>query len=98
MDVKFDFSDISRFFEKGNQEVADVVNEVGQEAVLYAKEAGNYNDNTGLLRKSNGYEADESGLMLKNDAPYASYVESKGYEVNSGAALFAERKLKERIK
>ena len=29
---------------------------------------------------------------------YASFVESKGYEVLSGAALYAEKRLKEEIK
>ena len=36
--------------------------------------------------------------MIRNDAEYASYVESRGYEVSTGAALFAERRLKEEIK
>jgi hypothetical protein len=44
---------------------------------------------------------DESGVALYNDAQspegynYASNVESKGYEVLSGAALYLEKKLRE---
>ena len=43
-------------------------------------------------------KAIEDGLELRNEAEYASFVESKGYEVLTGAALFAEKRLKEEIK
>ena len=32
---------------------------------------------------------------LKNEAEYASFVESKGFDVLSSAALYAEKRLKE---
>ena len=104
MDVKFDFSDVDSFFEQGYAEVKAVEEKVGKEAVDYAVKNGSYRNRTGTLRKSNKYSVTDEGLELKNDAAspkgytYASNVESKGYEVLSGAALFAEKRLKEEIK
>ena len=97
MDVKFDFSDVDRFFQQGYSEVKAVEEKVGKEAVNYAIEHGSYQNRTGTLRKSNKYSVEDDGLVIRNDAEYASYVESKGYEVLTGAALFAERRLKEEI-
>lgn len=37
----------------------------------------------------------ESDFSDENTADYASYVEAKGFDVLSGAALRAEKKLKE---
>ena len=102
--VDFDFSDVDSFFDKGESEVKEVEEKVGKEAVEYAVRHGSYQDRTGTLRKSNKYLVSDEGLELKNDAKspkgynYASSVESKGYEVLSGAALFAERRLREEIK
>lgn len=56
-----------------------------------------YQDRTGTLRQSNEYEVDETGLTLKNETEYASYVEAKEFDVLSGAALEAERILKEKF-
>ncbi|MBQ7211614.1 MAG: hypothetical protein IJS19_02920 [Muribaculaceae bacterium] len=95
MDIKFDMEDVEAFFEEGKAEVEKVETEVGEEAVEYARKFGNYRDVTGFLRNSNRYEVDESGLALINDAPYASDVEARGQEVLTGAALFAENRLKE---
>ena len=70
------------FFENGDNEVKEAEEKLG---------------------KSNKYSVSDEGLELKNDAKspegynYASNVESKGYEVLSGAALFAEKRLKEEI-
>ena len=97
MDVKFDFSDVDSFFEQGYAEVKAVEAKVGKEAVDYAVKNGSYQNRTGTLRKSNKYSVDD-GLELRNEAEYASFVESKGYEVLTGAALFAEKRLKEEIK
>lgn len=103
MSVKFDFSDVDGFFEQGTSEIKEVESKVGEEALEYAIQNGSYQDRTGTLRKSNKYSVKEDGLELRNDAKspkgysYASDVESKGYEVLSGAALFAERRLKEEI-
>lgn len=102
--VDFDFSDVDSFFEQGENEVKEVEEKVGKEAVEYAVQHGSYQNRTGTLRKSNRYSVSDEGLELKNDAKspegynYASNVESKGYEVLSGAALFAERRLREEIK
>ena len=95
MDVDSDFSDVEQFFQDGEWEVEKKVIDVGDEAVKYAEENGDYKDHTLTLRTSNDYDVDESGLILKNEAEYASSVESKGYDVLSGAALYAERRLKE---
>ena len=101
--VDFDFSDVASFFEQGENEIKKVEEKVGKEAVEYAVQHGSYQNRTGTLRKSNKYSVSDEGLELKNDAKspegynYASNVESKGYEVLSGAALFAEKRLKEEI-
>ena len=98
MAVKFDFSDVDSFFDQGYAEVKAVEERVGKEAVDYAIKNGSYQNRTGKLRKSNKYSVEDDGLVIRNDAEYASHVESKGYEVSTGAALFAERRLKEEIK
>lgn len=101
MDVDFDFSDVKDFFDEGEWEVEKKMIDVGDEAVKYAEEHGNYQDHTLTLRTSNKYDVDDTGLTLYNDATapngfqYASAVESKGFEVLSGAAIYAERRLKE---
>ena len=95
MDVTFDFSDFNSFFRELENEAIEAMNSVGKEAVEYAKEHGSYRNRTGNLRASNKYEADATGLEVKNTANYASDVESRGYEVISGAALYAEKRLKE---
>lgn len=97
MAVDFDFSDVDAVFDEFKREVKSAMTEVGEEAVQYAKDNGDYQDRTGTLRKSNEYEVDETGLTLKNETEYASYVEAKGFEVLSGAALEAERLLKEKF-
>ena len=101
--VDFDFSDVDDFFRQGESEIKEVEEKVGKEAVDYAVQHGSYQNRTGTLRKSNEYTVSDEGLTLFNGATspkgtqYASYVESKGYEVLSGAALFATRRLKEEI-
>jgi hypothetical protein len=96
MDVDFD-----SFFDEGEWEVEKKMIDVGDEAVKYAEEHGNYQDHTLTLRTSNKYDVDKDGLTLYNDAEslkgyqYASNVESKGFDVLSGAALYAEKRLKE---
>lgn len=100
MDVDFDFSDVDGFFDDGEWEVEKKMIDVGHDSVKYAEENGTYKDHTLTLRTSNKYDVDKSGLTLYNDATapngykYASKVESKGYEVLSGAALYAEKRLK----
>ena len=95
MDIGFDFSDVDDFVRDEKWSVQKVMIDVGEDAVEYAEEHGNYQDHTLTLRTSNSYDVDEDGLTLTNDAEYASDMESKGYEVLSGAALYAEKKLKE---
>ena len=98
MAVKFDFSDMDSFLEQGCEEVKAIEEKVGKEAVDYAVKNGNYQNRTGTLRKSNKYSVQDDGLELRNEAEYASFVESKGYEVLTGAAIYAEKRLKEEIK
>ncbi|WP_071146681.1 hypothetical protein [Bacteroides ihuae] len=95
MDVGFDFSDVDSFFQEEEARVLAKEHEIGEEAVQYAKEHGNYKDHTGHLRASNDYEVDKEGLTLKNEAEYASFVESKKFDVLSSTALHAEKRLKE---
>ena len=85
MDVGFDFSDVDSFFDEGEWEVEKKMIDEGDEAVKYAEEHGNYQDHTLTLRTSNKYDVDKDGLTLK----------SKGFDVLSGAALYAEKRLKE---
>lgn len=98
MDVKFDFSDVNKFFDRGKREVKEVMKDVGEQSVDYAKKNGSYHNRTGDLRRSNSFEVVDDGLELRNSANYASFVESKGFEVLASAALEAETKLKELIK
>lgn len=95
MDITSQFDSISSMMDELEDEIKRVVDSVGQEAVEYAKEHGSYQNRTGNLRRSNKYRVVSDGLVLQNDAPYASNVEQKGYDVLSGAALFAEKRLKE---
>lgn len=92
---KYDLSKLHRFVDSIPQKVREVERRVGQAAVDYAVEHGSYHDVTGRLRASNRFEADSDGLSLYNTAPYAADVESSGKEVLSGAALLAERMLRE---
>lgn len=101
--VETNFSDVDDFFQDGEWEVQKEMIDAGAEAVEYAKANGNYQDHTGTLRRSNKYDVDERTLTLYNDAEspggynYASNVEAKGFDVLSGAALYAERQLKEKF-
>lgn len=101
MNVDFDFSDVDSFFDEGEWEVEKEMIDVGDEAVKYAEEHGSYQDHTLTLRTSNKYDVGKDCLTLYNDAEspkgyqYASNVESKGFDVLSGAALYAEKRLKE---
>lgn len=97
MDVSYDFSDVNRFFEDGEWEVQKTMIDVGKDAVEYAEDNGNYTDHTLTLRTSNRYDVEKERLILENTAEYASYVESKGYDVLSSAALLAEKRLKEKF-
>lgn len=101
MGVEFDFSDVDSFFREEKWNAQKKMIDIGDEAVRYAEEHGNYQDHTLTLRTSNDFDVDEEGLLLKNEAKspkgynYASDVESKGYDVLSSAALYAEKRLKE---
>ena len=95
MVIDADFSDVEKFFDDGEWEVESAMIDVGDEAVKDAKANHTYQNRTGNLEASNDYDVDKDGLTLTNSADYASYVEAKGYDVLSGAALRAEKKLKE---
>ncbi len=95
MDVDFDFSDVDSWIDDEKSRVLTKEREIADESVQYAKDNGDYQNRTGVLRASNEGEVDEEGILLKNEAEYASYVESKGYDVLSGAALHAEKRAKE---
>ena len=95
MDVISDFSDVEGFFDEGEWEVEKKMIDVGDAAVKYAEEHGDYQDHTLTLRTSNKYDVDKDGLTAPNGYQYASNVESKGFDVLSGASLHAEKRLKE---
>lgn len=97
MGVDFDFSDVEQFFESGEAEILAGMKEEGEAFVEDAKSTGSYTDRSGHLRKSNGYEVDKDGLTLKNNAEYASFVESRDYEVAGSAALRTVERLKDRF-
>ena len=95
MVVESDFSDVDQFFDDVEWEVQKGMIDVGDAAVKDAKENHTYQNRTKNLETSNTYDVDEDGLTLENTAPYASYVEAKGFVVLSDHALRAEKKLKE---
>ena len=95
MVIDSDFSDVDKFFDDGEWEVEKAVIDVGDEAVKDAKANHTYQNRTGNLEASNDYDVGKDGLTLTNSAGYASYVEAKGFDVLSGSALRAEKKLKE---
>ncbi len=95
MVIDSDFSDVDQFFDDGEWEVEKAMIDVGDDSVKDAKANHTYHNRTCNLEKSNIYDVDKDGLTLDNTADYASYVEAKGFDVLSGAALRAEKKLKE---
>lgn len=95
MVIDGDFSDADKFFEDGELDVESAMANVGEEAVEDAKANHTYKNRTRNLESSNEYETDKDGLTLSNTADYASCVEAKGFDVLSGPALRAEKKLKE---
>ena len=95
MVIDSDFSDVDKFFDDGEWEVEKTMIDVGDDSVKDAKANHTYQNRTGNLEASNGYDVDKDGLTLENTADYASYVEAKGFDVLSGPALRAEKKLKE---
>lgn len=97
MAVDFDFSDYEEALNEFKAEVKGGMAEVGEKAVQYAIEHGDYQDRTGTLRRSNEYEVQDDGLLLKNETEYASCVEAKEFDVLGGAALEADKLLKERF-
>lgn len=93
MDVNFDFSDLDQFVQDIENQTMARMDEVGKEAVDFAAKNGNYKDHTGNLRKSNSYVVTPEYLELDNTQEYASFVEAKGFDVLSNAALFAESEM-----
>ena len=95
--IDADFSDVDQFFEDGTSEVVAGMKEEGESFVEDAKATGSYQDHKKHLRESNDYEVDEDGLTLKNEADYASFVESKDFEVAGSAALRTLERCKRRF-
>ncbi|MCC8037270.1 MAG: HK97 gp10 family phage protein [Bacteroidales bacterium] len=92
---KCDFSALYRAVDQAKAMTREAMEEVGEEAVEYARENGDYQDRTGRLRSSTTARVEGDDLVIENDAPYAAYVEAKGYDVISGAALYARQRLRE---
>ncbi len=91
--------DWEKDFQEGVNNVRNVLEQVGQEAVEDARATGNYHNRTGHLRRSNYYKVtvtdDRAELEIGNSASYAGDMESRGFEVVTGAALRAYNKLKD---
>lgn len=92
---KINFRDVRPAISRFQRQVRKKMEQVGEEAVDYAVKNGDYQDRTGYLRSRNQAKATDKRLEVFNDAEYAPYVEAKGYDVISGAALYAEQRLKE---
>lgn len=93
---KFDFSDVRPAFARFNRQVRKQVEQVGQDAVEYAIEHGDYHDVTGETRASNRYKVDENNnLTIYNECDHAAELEANGKDVIGNAALYAEQRLKE---
>ena len=83
--------EIEEFFAGVRREVRDYFDDLGQRAEDLNKAEGDYRNRTGRLRRSNYHIATEDGLTVGNSAPYASEVESRGYNViDSGVKLIME--------
>ena len=95
MAIDSDFSDVDEFFDDLENEVVSGMCYVGEAAVNDAKANHTYQNRTGNLEASTSFDVDKDALTLEAGMDYASYVEAKGYDVISGAALRAEKKLKE---
>lgn len=95
--VGYDMNDALGIIDAIKRNVEEQMGEVGELAVQHAVENGNYQNRTGNLRASNRYSVNGNRLRIENTAPYASNVESKGFDVCSGAALFAEKELRHRF-
>lgn len=96
---KCDFRDVRKAFDRFDRDVRQAVAQVGEEAVEYAIENGTYRNRTGKCRASNHYAVTpNNSLRIYNDCGYANEVEANGKDVISGAALFAEKRLKEIFK
>lgn len=98
LDVVGDFSDVENFLKEETWEVQKGMIDEGDKAVRYAEENGTYQDHTLTLRTSNGYDVDEDGVTLQNETFYASFVESKGFDVLGASALRLESELNKRFK
>ena len=91
--LKADTTAIDKAFQDFEDGIKAALHDVGERAVQYAVEHGEYHDRTGRLRRSNRYEVTEKGLRIYNTAPYAEDVQNRGLDVINGAALYAESEL-----
>lgn len=91
--IKADTSKIDKAFKDFENEIRATLESVGEQAVQYAVEHGEYRDVTGRLRSSNNYKVSKGKLTIYNTAPYAEEVQNRGLDVIGGAALFAKYEL-----
>ena len=87
--------DFRQAVERFRRRVHKRMEEVGQKAVEVAKETGDYTDRTGNLRASNYARREGDALIIGNSAPYADYVEAKGFVVSSEAIKYAAKTLQD---
>lgn len=95
MAVKYDFSDVKGWFDDEEKRMIISMEQIGRDAVDYAKMHGSYKNHTFRLRKGNRYHVDKSfNLNLHNIMFYAPYVEARHYDVLGNAALYARSRLR----
>ena len=70
---------------------------IGEEAVEANKRDGNYHNRTGRLRNSNYYKVSEHSLQIGNDAPYASEVSNRGYNVIDSGIQLLKKKVEDNL-
>ena len=108
MRFKGDISGLDELQERIDDAYFSVLSEVGRNATRNAKNQKTFQNRTGNLANANGgcvvrngqiySEKPKDGLYLANGMEYASYVESKGFEVIlTNGVLFAERNINKKL-
>ena len=105
MKVDANFSGLDEFLAEAEDEIKQGMIEVAHEGVDFAKTHGEYKNHThNLIPSESGHQKakektenlllygkrPKNGIILADGMEYASFVESKGYDVLSGGAIHAE--------
>lgn len=90
-------AEIEDFFKQGEEEIDAYLSSIGEESVEANKRDGNYHNRTGRLRNSNYYKVSEHSLQIGNDAPYASEVSNRGYNVIDSGIQLLKKKVEDNL-